>query len=148
MKKILFSFLINYTVMLKRSTRQRISIEIKIIYRTAKVSCMITFIHKRIYFIVLVVIDATLFALSSQNDLSRRRNLKERTSVGDWEGICLERFVMYQADLILVRHAKGGVRRDAHSANTYTSHYPSYHSFYSHGISWHFRIPPERSLSN
>lgn len=39
------------------------------------------------------------------------------------------------ANLILTRHAKGGVRRDALYASTYTSHFTSFYSLALHGTS-------------
>lgn len=63
------------------------------------------------------------------------------------------------ADLILTRHAKGGVRRDALYASTYTSHFTSFCSLALHGtsvfrlkalrvIKWFFPPMNRRSMEN
>ncbi|EGI58401.1 Latrophilin-3 [Acromyrmex echinatior] len=90
-----------------------------------------------------VIIYATLFVLSTR--LFTTKKFKQTNFRRRWGRYTFRKIRNVLVDLILTRHAKGGVRRDALYASTYTSHFTSICSLALHGTSV-FRLNALRYL--
>lgn len=90
-------------------------------------------LSKDLFYVILIIIHATLHCQLDHPFTTKE--FKQTNFRRRWGRYTFRKIRNVLADLILTWHAKGGVRRDALYASTYTSHFTSFCSLALHGTS-------------